>query len=139
MPDDRAALEAAYRAAVYVVDAPDGPLSLHVGQTHPELDRLLTHGGVTSWAFVTASNPGSVRLDDADNAARRRALEEAVRRRGKRFLSGRGVAADGSWPAEESLFVLGVDDAEAAELGRRFGQAAVVCGAVGAAARLVWL
>jgi hypothetical protein len=139
MSDDRNHLAAAYQATTYVVDAPDGPLSLRVGRTHADLDRLLARHGVTSWAFVTAYNPGSIRLDDTANRARQRQLEEAARALGKAVLPGRGVGDDGTWPPEESLLVLGISEPEAVSLGRRFGQAAVVCGETGAPARLAWI
>src|SRR5437868_464825 len=117
-------LRAAYLATNYVVETAAGELSLRVGRTHPDLDRLLADHGVTSWAFVTAHNPGSVGLNDADNRRRQRQLEEAVRRLGKACLPGRGVGDDGAWPPEESLLVLGVTEAEAVALGRLLRQAA---------------
>ncbi|MHA4899884.1 DUF3293 domain-containing protein [Enterococcus faecium] len=43
------------------------------------------------------------------------------------------------WPPEASLLVLGVPAAEAEELGRRFGQVAVVVGERGGAGRLLWV
>jgi hypothetical protein len=132
-------LAAAYLATTYVVDTPAGPLPLRIGQRHPDLDRLLAEHGVTSWAFITACNPGSTRLSDADNQARQRQLDEAVRRLGKVSLPGRGVGDDGSWPPEESVLVLGLDEAEAGAVGRLFGQTAIVCGTAGTPARLAWL
>jgi hypothetical protein len=131
-------LEAPYRASTYVADTPAGRLGIRVGQASEPLDRLLDDRGVTSWAYVTAYNPGSQRLPPEANAARQRQLEEAVRVAYATYR-GEGVGDDGRWPPEPSLLILGIDEPAAAALGRRFGQAAIVCGSRGEAARLVWL
>jgi hypothetical protein len=62
-----------------------------------------------------------------------------VRRRGLAHHPAIGVGDDGSWPAEQSLLVLGIDKAEAVALGRAFEQFAVVVGRRGGPARLAWI
>jgi hypothetical protein len=131
-------LERAYRATAYRVEGPDGRFSIHIGQTCPELDALLTLTHTTTWAYITACNPRSVPTADAQNQARQRELEERVRAR-FRFYRGEGVGDDGKWPPEPSLLVLGIDGDTAARLGREFGQHAVVVGTLGGAAELLWL
>lgn len=138
MPDP--SLEAAYRSTDYrVEDAPGGPFAIRVGQACPELDRLLAEMGEADWAYVTACNPGSVRLADDENARRTAELEALVRAGGWRFFRGHGVGRDGGWPPEPSLLILGMVETEEIDLGRRFGQNAVVAGRVGQVARLVWV
>lgn len=117
-------LEAAYRATDYRA----GEYLIRIGEV-PLID-------ADSWAFVTACNPRSERLPDAENARRMAQLEAAVE---FPFLPGEGTARDGSWPPEPSLLILGIDEATACELGRRFKQAAIVFGRRGEAARLVWI
>lgn len=87
-------------------------------------------------AFVTASNPGSVPLPDDENARRYAALLSAVA--GRPHFTGEGVGDAGDWPPEASVLVLGVTEAEAAALSRRFGQAAWVWYRVGGLAELRW-
>jgi len=41
-------------------------------------------------------------------------------------LTGRGVGDSSDWPAEESLFVIGIGEDDAKEMGWKFGQLAIV-------------
>jgi hypothetical protein len=125
MPDPR--LEAAYRATDYRA----GDVTIRIGEV-AAID-------ADSWEFITACNPGSVPLPDAENAERMARLEAEVHAAGFRFQRGEGVGRDGSWPPEPSLLILNADEPAASEFGRRFGQAAVVFGERGRPARLIWL
>ncbi len=125
MPDP--ALEAAYCATDYRA----GPIVIRIGEV-PPID-----AGI--WAFITACNPGSVGLTPAENAEHMARLEAAVSAAGFEFTRGEGVGRDGSWAPEPSLLILGIDESAARELGRQFGQAAIVVGERGHPARLLWL
>ena len=100
--------------------------ALRCGERSAALDDLLAGTGHDHWAFVTACNPLSVRLDDTANAARMTALEKRVRAIGLDYLHGQGVGIDGDWPPEPSLFVLGIDEPDAVALAGEFRQAAIV-------------
>lgn len=133
-------LRLAYEATSYhVPDTPVGPLTIRCGAVTEHLDRLLDGAGSIAWAFVSAANPGSVRLAPSDNSRRHEALLHHVRRRALPFHRGVGIGDDGSWPAEPSLLVLGLDETAAITLGRTFGQRAVVVGERGRPARLAWI
>jgi hypothetical protein len=134
MTDD--ALLAAYRRTRFCVDTAQGRIVIRVGATHPELDAILRTTGCEEWAYVTAFNPGSVPLSDAENDARQRELEQAVRQLGHRTLPGEGIGDDGIWPPEPSVLVLGIELEKAIQLGRRFGQRAIVYGQLGGVAAL---
>jgi hypothetical protein len=132
-------LEAAYRAAAYSVVVPGRePITIRCGERCMPLDLLLIEAGATVWAFVTACNPESIRLDDDTNAERMMRLETVVRGRGLACFDGEGTADDNAWPAEPSLLVLGIDEADALSLAKEFGQAAILCGGRGGEARLAW-
>jgi hypothetical protein len=140
MTPSRAALRAAYEATSYRVHAsPVGAFTIRCGVVSPALDALLAAAATDTWAFVTAANPGSRRLDDAENGRRHAALVAEVRRRGLDCHGGAGHGDDGAWPAEESVLVPGLDEAAAVALGRAFGQFAVVVGERGRPARLAWV
>ena len=137
MPD--AALDAAFRATVYEAETPAGTrIAIRVGACSPALDDLLAAAGADAWAFVTACNPRSTRLDPPANAARTARLEAAVAGRGLGALRGVGRGDSPGWPPEESLLVLGIAEADALELAREFDQHAIVVGTRGTAARLAW-
>lgn len=129
MADD--ALLAAYRRTRFCADTAQGRSVIRVGETCPELDALLRATGCERWAYITAFNPGSVRLSDDQNDARQRELEDAVRQLGQPMFPGEGIAEHGAWPPERSILVLGMECEVAVQLGRRFGQRAIVCGELG--------
>ena len=130
-------LDDVYRATTYFVDAPAGRLAFRVGQASAEIDALATAHQVRTWTYITAYNPGSVAAPRERNEQRQQELKQAVAESGYPFYSGEGKG-DGDWPAEPSLLVLGVSEAEAAAMARRFGQAAVLFGERGGPARLLW-
>lgn len=133
-------LRAAYEATAYRVDAgPRGRFVIRVGAQSAAADAVLEAAGADEWAFITASNPRSVPLSTADNAARMADLERLLCDRGLTHYPGAGVGDDAAWPAEPSLFVVGLAENEAAALARGFDQLAIVAGRRGAAARLVWV
>jgi len=133
------ALLSAYRRTRFCVDTAPGRLVIRVGGTCPELEALLRTTGYSSWAYVTAFNPGSVPLSDDENNARQRQLEDTVRELGYPMFRGEGIADEGVWPPEKSVLVLGIAREAAVELGGRFGQRAIVFGHVGGPASLVEL
>jgi hypothetical protein len=139
MTSSFAKLQAAYEAAAYRVHgSPVGAFVIRCGEVSPALDALLAIAGADTWAFVTAANPGSLRLDDATNRRRHAALVAEVRRRGFVCYAGAGAGDDGAWPPEESVLVPGLDEASAIALGRAFGQFAVLVGERCGPARLAW-
>ena len=99
-------------------------LVIRVGERNAALDELIGRPG--SGAFLTAANPGSERLGEEDNRRRDAALREALERAGHSYLEGEGRDPERDWPPEPSLLVPGIARAEAIELGRRFGQNALV-------------
>ena len=127
----------AYRQTHFCADTPHGPIVIHVGQTCPALDALLVELECTSWAYITAFNPRSFPLSEAENEAHQHELEETVRQLGHVMFQGKGISHDGAWPPEPSILVLGMHRAAAVALGLRFGQRAIVCGESGVPAVLV--
>lgn len=134
------ALDAAYRATTYSALFPDGArVALRIGEHSEPLDRLLAATGHDHWAFVTACNPRSTRLDETENAERMARLVEIVRDRGLQSVPGEGRGDDDQWPAEPSLLVPGIEEPDAIALGRMFDQQAIVVGSRGSPPRLAWV
>jgi hypothetical protein len=134
---ENARLFEAYRETCFVIDAPGRKIDLRIGQHNPEADTLLKECGVTDAAFVTAWNPGSVRLSSAENDRRQQSLEEQIQSAGFRFLRGRGKGTDPSWIPEESVFIFGIPRRLAVALSSQFGQFAIVWHEVGKASILI--
>ena len=132
-----AKLHAAYRLAIYRVgDA----IERRVGVVDDAADLWLAAQGVTrGWAIVTACNPLGLVADEAANETGIVALRAKLGEAGVLHLDAAGHDADGVWPAERSALLIDPPEGLAAELGRSFGQNAVVSGVLGEAPKLVWL
>ena len=112
-------------------------LRLVVGERCAGLAELHRRRGVAASVFVTAWNPGGEAAGPEANARRQAELESELDARGLEWLPGEGAHPTNDWPPERSALVLGIGLTEAAALGRRFGQAAVVWCDEGALPRLV--
>jgi hypothetical protein len=128
-----------YRATTFRVDAPDGVIDIRVGNRHAGLDALLSKLSVTDWAFITAWNPGSRLLSLEQNEAAQEDLIRMVRDQYKcRYFPGSGIPDNPGWTPERSVWIAGISGTDAASLGERFGQNAIVVGAFGAPAKLLF-
>lgn len=131
-------LLAAYRNTRYIVHA-SPTFALQVGQASPALRQWMQEHACHCAAFITACNPYSHTLDDAENRQRQIDLEQEIRRRGLVCVPGVGQAQSGCWKPEPSCLVGGLLLEDGQALGRRFEQNALVwCGA-DAVARLILL
>lgn len=126
------ALEAAYRATRYEV----GKLALRVGEPHPWLDHILDNRGLDHYAYLTAWNPRSRPTPREANERAMRALAAALD--GWQYLRGVAVPDDDSWAPEPSYLVMGIGEADALDLARRFEQNAILVGERGGVPRLAW-
>lgn len=113
------ALSQVYRTAVYEAGG--------VAFTLSEKPTALTLFEGRPFAIITAHNPGSRRLSDEENARRHRELERLLRGRGYDLAPSVNRSPEGDW-VEEGLAVLGIGLEEALDIGRRFGQNAIVYG-----------
>lgn len=77
----------------------------------------------TGWAMMTAENPAArTDVSAKDNAKFNKALEKELRKRGFAFHKVQGHYGQ----EENSYLVLGLDEAQALELGQQFGQESVL-------------
>jgi hypothetical protein len=101
---------------------------LRVGQKPDALtETLMQQAAVSSAVFITAYNAqhGSD-LSPADNQARQQRLRDALQSQGLVWRAGTGIGRDTAYDPEASLLVLGVTERDAIQLGRDYGQNAVV-------------
>jgi hypothetical protein len=138
MNDTPKNLAADYTYAVYTVIFKGREIRVYIGQSATELDMILMRHSSESYALITAYNPRSTLLSEAENQARNCQLSAELRQRGFEFLEGCGASSDGSWPSEPSFFIVGISEPEAVEVARMFDQHAIVYGEKGIAPRLVW-
>ncbi|MGH8253165.1 MAG: DUF3293 domain-containing protein [Steroidobacteraceae bacterium] len=134
-----AALAAAYNATLYEVHAPAGLLLLRIDVPNPQLLAAHQQLHVNCSAFLTAWNPRSVPTPPAQNAAALEQLRQQIAALRLSSWPGWGRDPSGTWQAEESLFVPGLDLPRARELARQFDQHAIVHAQIDAVPRLIWL
>ena len=133
--EERARLAAAYCRTAYRIRVGGGSFDLRIGQPWalPE-----AAGAGNGFAYLTAVNPGSHRLDDDDNASRQAALYAELSAAGFAPLPGVAVADDGAWPDEPGWLVSGLGADAALSLARAYGQNAFLVGRPGRAVEMLW-
>jgi hypothetical protein len=88
------------------------------------------------FTLMTAANPRSQNLSDADNAERNAQMRAAIQASGRGFEASLGMSPDGSWQ-EHGFLIWDAPLIEVLKLGRTFGQNAIVYGELGRIA-LAW-
>ncbi len=118
----------AYKATDFRVHA-QPPFVLKVDVASPQLAGLYGQHGTTCAAFLTAYNPYSEVVGDAENIAFQDQLTRELTSLGLTFIPGIGQDSQGQWPGEPSFLILGLQLAEAKALGVQYRQNALVwCG-----------
>lgn len=115
----------AYRTAEFRVFVGDQEWVLHHGERHPQLETWMKQRGLTGLAIITACNPGSVPLEEAENRRRNKELEQEIKALGLLFGPALNQSADGKWP-EPGFWIANISQGQAITMGLLFGQAAVV-------------
>jgi len=144
-PVTRERLTAAYRRTRYEVLVPEtvqasaGPLVLRIDAPSPPLRALYRALAVSHASFLTAWNPHSLIAGETANAAAHARLTQRLAGMGLAWWPGWARDPLEEWPAEQSVFVPGLDAATARHLGAEFEQNAVVHAAADAVPRLIWL
>ena len=83
---------------------------------------------ISTWAFISASNPGSQRLEELENRSRHLKLVDEVQRRGFTFFEGKGIPDQAGWMPELSLLIMDIPQQKACALAASFGQNALLLG-----------
>lgn len=134
-----AALDAAYRRTRYEVHAPGGLLVLQIDTLSLALLAVHRELRVACSAFLTAWNPLSVPQTPERNAAAHERLRQRLAALGLTYWPGLGRDPNGEWPAEQSLFVPGLQIDTGGALAVESGQNAIVHAASDAVPRLLWV
>ncbi len=132
-------LIAAYCWTTYWVDTPGDRWGVRIGQVAAMADWLLQRHTAAGWMILTAANPASQPLGDAQNAARNAELRRQLEAQAWPHWPTQAEADRGDWPPEDGWLVLLPERRIAADWAARFDQHAVVAGTLGQAARLVFV
>ena len=125
----------AYQNTTFTAWTPE-QIDIRIGQMSATLDNLFDRTGESCWAFITAYNPGSRPTHERQNVQRQAELNRAVCNDWPHVYPGSGAADTGDWPPDPSVLVLGIPEDQAIEVGREYGQVAIVTGRRGEPAKL---
>ncbi len=116
----------------------EGTLRFRFDVSFSGLERLLKQADIQSFTIITAYNPGSIPLSPEENRQRHVQLQERLVPQCRFLRDSIGQSPDGVWQ-EPGFWALDIDLEIAVELGREFGQNAIVCWKRGARPELWWL
>lgn len=116
----------AYRATDYRLGHTTQDIVLAPGLRSDRLAALFASKSVTCGAFLTAFNPLGTQRSDTENDQAHAQLTTALTNLGLEFIEGSGSEVGTHWPAEKSLFALGLSREGAISIGRQFDQDAIV-------------
>lgn len=118
----------AYAGALFVYRDGAAIGVLRVGQKPNALtETLMQQAAVCSAVFITAYNAHlGTDWSPAHNQDRQQRLRNVLQSRGLVWRAGAGIGRDTAYDPEASLLVLGVTESDAIQLGRDYGQNAVV-------------
>jgi hypothetical protein len=125
----------AYNTTEYKVYSP--AMVIKIGLANQELNDLLISFNASTWAYITAFNPFSKILTEAENLKRHEELK--VKIVNYKFYEGEGVGEDKAWEPEVSLLVLGISLNDAIKIGKFYEQNAIVVGEIGGVPELKML
>ena len=118
----------AYRETDYIVQAAP-EFVLRIDQPCPALAAYCTRRRIAAGCVITAWNPHSQPLSQAENQARQARLEQELQQAGWQWIPAVGRHPTNGWPPEAGCFVEGMGEETAREWGRIYEQNAVVwCG-----------
>ena len=114
----------AFIATDYVVRGGGFSVTIRVGHRSLAVDRLLARLRAPSCAFITACSPFSTVTSPGENRLRDRTLRRELQCAGIDFIEGTGRGL--GWPAEPSVLAFDLSRVQAAAIGRRYRQDAIV-------------
>ena len=116
----------AYRATDYRFGHTTLDIVLAPGLRSSRLAALFASKSVTCGAFLTAFNPLGTQRADTENDQAHAQLVTVLTDLGLEFIEGSGSEEGTHWPAEKSLFALGLSREGATSIGQQFDQDAIV-------------
>lgn len=134
-----AALEIAYKQAIYEVYYGRKTIQINIGQNCPPLDCLVVQSDPPAWALITAANPYSQPLSKPENQQRHQRLYQYLTELQLPIIPAVGKDRIGVWTPELSWLIVGITRSKAIAIGRKFEQYAIVYGDLNQPADLQWL
>ena len=115
----------AYEATNFKVLS-DPPFILNIGKPSKEVSEIFTQTSTSCAAYITAFNPYSETMSDAENIQAHKRLISQLAQDGYEIIDAIGEDPNGEWPGETSVFVFQMSKEHAIKYGRQFRQNAIV-------------
>lgn len=115
-----------YVNTIYRIDTTPKPICLSINEFSQPLALLLQKTNRQGSAIISAYNPLSRQLFDAQNLQAHEQLRLYLHNHAYSYTEGRNIDPTGQWPTEKSFFVSGIDLNTAQALGHQFKQNAIV-------------
>ena len=125
--NSKAELEQGYLETVYSVFVDGEKYNIKIGPFDADdSSALLTKTKNRSGVIITAWNPRSRAAASVENKKRNAELSDYLMKNHYTFYAALGQGQDGSWAAEESFFIVDINNETAESLAVAFGQNAYV-------------
>lgn len=135
----KAELKLAYLNTVYSVFLGTGKYNITIGKSAPgEICKILKTTNVKTGYVLTACNPKSQKSTAEENKIRNSELKAELVDLECMVIEAMGAGHDQAWAAEESFFILGIDENQVERLAIKYGQNAYVKVAGDSPARLIF-
>ncbi len=128
-----------YLNAIYEIHFDGNVHSLRIGQQNAEFQKeILDRFQIEQFAIITGYNPGSTLWDEGQNLKAHTTLGQKINKGKWDFLFGINKDPEGKWPDEKAFMLWPITVEKAVELGREFGQKAIVHGNKKGELQLIW-
>ncbi|MCX8211932.1 MAG: DUF3293 domain-containing protein [Lewinella sp.] len=127
-------LHAAYLTTKYTC----GRYALKIGRSHPDFDDFLVREDFSTYVFITAWNPRSKALSEAENLARGQKLQLRLKELGLVFMPAAAHDPSEKWAVEKGVFIFNAGTEVVLKLATIWEQNAVVIGVRGGIPELRW-
>ncbi|SFP72604.1 Protein of unknown function [Nitrosomonas cryotolerans] len=139
MSDISPDLIANYYTTHYQVGTDSDRIILRIDQHSEPLSQLFIATNTACAAFISAYNPFSQLRSTEDNLIAHTQLHQLLFQHPKQIIEGMGIDPSGTWPAEKSWLVLGLDLDTAQTIAQQFNQNAIVWSNINAIPKLILL
>ena len=127
-----------YHATIYTTNTPNA-FHIKIGERNTALNEYLAANKFESWAYITAENPFSKKLIEAENNVRNEKLEKEINQKGFSYLAGKGIPESMEWTPENSFLILNISLNQARMMARDYHQNAFVFGSLTVTPELIIL
>lgn len=122
---NKAELEKYYLETTYSVFLNNTQYDCKIGVVLPAAINEILSDALTA-AIITAWNPRSQLFDQAENERRNYCFYKELEQAGYSVLRALGKGTDNKWPAEESFFIPGINQATAEKYAEKYEQNAYI-------------